>query len=314
MNPTNHSSAGYILPIVLFLVIILTSGGMFALHIAKQEISNTASLFDTVEAQIEAESQIEIIKFYASSGHFTQNRIENNTLNKISSTYLQTPYPEVLYIDNREQNITSTLSLKLQDTAGLLNAMYPDANAISELLNNTKKFNHTDTLRDSVEDWFDLDDFHRINGAEENYYREQKFAYTPRNAHISQSREELRLIRGIADLSVDQWEYLSRFLVLSPVSAFNFATAPSELIAAKLHVSVKELDGLEELRRRDLVEFVKRIRVIGTGYNPETSGIFPSKIVAVQVTVRRNNAKVHATALLDCTDYDDAPLHVISWY
>lgn len=309
MKTFNASSSAYVLPIVLFLVIILTTGGLFSLHLAKQNIANTASFFDTTEAQIEAESQLEIIKFYAASAHFTLNRIENDAL--ISSTL---SYPDKLYIDNREHNLSTSISVRLQDSAGLLNAMYPDAEAISGLLSNAAKFESPDTIRDSIADWYDSDDLHRINGAEAGYYQGLKLSYTPRNGLIFLSREELRLIRGMRDLTDEQWQYISRFLIISPVSAFNYTTAPPELIAAKLHVSLKVLDGLIELRNEDLNLYLNRIRVIGTGYDPETSNTFPSGVISVSIVSRRNNARVTLHALIDCSNYDDAPLHTMSRY
>ena len=307
MRPYNRNSSGYILPIVLFLVIILTSGGVFALHIAKQEIKNTADLFDSAEAQIEAESQLEVIKFYVASGRFTLNRIENDSLiNDILG------YPAILYLDNQEYNLSKSISIRLQDTAGLLNAMYPDSQAMGELLSNANDFDSSTTINDSIADWFDKDDLHRINGAEAEYYTHQKLPYTPRNGQISFSKEELHLIRGLRDLPDEQWNYLSRFMVLSPISAFNYTTAPPELLAAKLHVSIKELDGLEQLRRKDLDAFLNRIRVIGTGYNPETASTFPSGAIAVEIKSQRNNASYTLHSIIDFSDYDDAPIHTIS--
>lgn len=307
MRPYNRNSSGYILPIVLFLVIILTGGGVFALHIAKQEIKNTADLFDSAEAQIEAESQLEVIKFYIASGRFTLNRIENDSLINNSLDY-----PSILYLDNREHNISKSIRIRLQDTAGFLNAMYPDAQAISDLLSYTEDFHSSATLIESVADWFDKDDLHRINGAEAEYYTHQKLPYAPRNGQISFSKEELHLIRGLRDLTNEQWNYVSRFMVLSPVSAFNYTTAPPELLAAKLHVSVKELDGLEQLRRKDLDAFLNRIRLIGTGYNPETASTFPSGVIAVEIKSQRNNTSYTLSSIIDFSDYDDAPIHTIS--
>jgi hypothetical protein len=305
----NLSTSGYVLPIVLFLVIILTGGGVFALHIAKQEIANTADLFDTAEAELEAESQLEIVKFYAASGHFTLHYIENTALLNGPVTY-----PEKLYIDGRDQNVTKTLAVRLQDTAGMLNAMYPDAQAITDLLAVDGDFGYSDTIRDSIADWFDKDDLHRLNGAEEAYYQQRKFPFSPRNVPISLYRDELRLIHGLHELTNEQWDYVNRFLILSPVSAFNYTTAPPELLAAKLHVSVKELAGLTDLREKDIYLFLNRIREIGTGYNPETTNTFPSGVIAVEILSQRNNAQVTLHAILDCNDYDDAPVHTISRY
>lgn len=309
MKSYNTNSQAYVLPIVLFMVIILISGALFALHIAKQDIDNTARLVDTAQAQLEAESQLEVIKFYAASGHFIPNRIDNNAL--ISTT---PSYPESLYLDNREHNITANLSIHLQDTAGLLNATHPDATTIATLLDNTNKFDTISTLEDSISDWYDSDDFHRTNGAEENYYREQHMAYGPRNTLISQSVDELRLIRGIHDLSEAQWNYLRQFLISTPSSDFNVMTAPPQILAAKLRLPLKELEGLTQLRKRDPDDFLQRIALISTQYNNETMGSFPSKYILVHITATRNNAKITLKALIDCNEQGGAPGQTIRRY
>ncbi len=50
---------------------------------------------------------------------------------------------------------------------------------------------------DSILDWRDADDLHRINGAEDNYYERQEPPYTAKNGDFD-SIEELLLVRGIS--------------------------------------------------------------------------------------------------------------------
>jgi general secretion pathway protein K len=53
-----------------------------------------------------------------------------------------------------------------------------------------------DVVVDSILDWKDTDDFHRINGAENEYYQSLKEPYNCKNGPLD-SIEELLLIRGI---------------------------------------------------------------------------------------------------------------------
>lgn len=299
---------GYVLPIVLFLVIILTSGAVFSLHIAKQKISNTALLLNTVEAQMKAESELEVLKFYMASGMFTENRIENNAL------VTQEPkHPEILFLDNREHNISSNLSIHLQDTAGLLDVSSLNVAAMGALLRHFGTFTQSDTFNDSIMDWVDADDFHALNGAESSYYRDKKLSYTPRNINYIQSPQELKLIRGMNDISSDQWRAVEPFLIFSPKGGFNYLTAPPEILTAVLQLPEQEQVGMQALRKRDLYEFSKQI-MASRGFDPETSTPFPSKVVKVNIVVQYNEARIHLDTLIDCNSYKDTPIHTIIRY
>jgi general secretion pathway protein K len=53
-----------------------------------------------------------------------------------------------------------------------------------------------DTVVDSILDWRDPDDFHRVNGAENDYYQSLKEPYNCKNGNLD-SVEELLLVRGV---------------------------------------------------------------------------------------------------------------------
>ncbi len=53
-----------------------------------------------------------------------------------------------------------------------------------------------DIVTDSILDWIDADDFYRVNGAENDYYRSLKEPYDCKNGPLD-SIEELLLVRGV---------------------------------------------------------------------------------------------------------------------
>jgi len=53
-----------------------------------------------------------------------------------------------------------------------------------------------DVVADSILDWRDTDDLHRLNGAENDYYQSLKEPYSCKNANLD-SIEELLLVRGV---------------------------------------------------------------------------------------------------------------------
>jgi len=55
-----------------------------------------------------------------------------------------------------------------------------------------------DIIADSILDWIDKDNNHRVNGAEEDYYKKQNPPYRPRNGKIT-ILEELLKVRGMTE-------------------------------------------------------------------------------------------------------------------
>lgn len=64
------------------------------------------------------------------------------------------------------------------------------------LLNRGLKEEEADTIVDSIQDWRDPDDLHRLHGAESDYYMSLKNSYKARNADF-ETMEELLLVKGV---------------------------------------------------------------------------------------------------------------------
>ncbi len=95
-----------------------------------------------------------------------------------------------------------------------------------------------DIIADSILDWIDADDNHRINGAESDYYRSQNPPYKPKNGKLD-TIEELMKIRGVTEEifygnQEDGGKYLGleSFFTLYPVSAVNPNTASEQVLSA----------------------------------------------------------------------------------
>ncbi|MBA4373792.1 MAG: hypothetical protein C0402_13145 [Thermodesulfovibrio sp.] len=64
------------------------------------------------------------------------------------------------------------------------------------LLNRGLKEEDADIIVDSIQDWRDPDDLHRLHGAESDYYMSLKSPYKARNADF-ETMEELLLVKGV---------------------------------------------------------------------------------------------------------------------
>lgn len=143
-----------------------------------------------------------------------------------------------------------------------------------------------DTVVDSILDWRDPDDLHRINGAENDYYRSLSEPYDCKNADFD-SVEELLLVRGVTPelffgkrVKGEEGEEIpvvglkDLFTVFSTAAKVDINSAPLEVILvlfgiptdlAKRVVEVREEHPFENpsdlsLRVPELVPFLPEVQ------------------------------------------------------
>ncbi len=87
--------------------------------------------------------------------------------------------------------------VRVMSEAGKANINLVSEQMLRKILENLGVASETrDIIADSILDWRDPDDFHRVNGAENDYYQSLKEPYFCKNGPLS-SIEEMLLIRGI---------------------------------------------------------------------------------------------------------------------
>lgn len=125
------------------------------------------------------------------------------------------------------------ITVRIYDNVGKINLAYMDRNRFRELLKKRigDKPEELDKLIDAWEDWVDADDLKRTNGAEKEYYEEERDPpYQPRNGRL-ESVDELRLIKGFEDLFTPQ-EMETAFTIYGNTRTINpnFATREALLM------------------------------------------------------------------------------------
>ncbi|MBI4483774.1 MAG: general secretion pathway protein GspK [Acidobacteria bacterium] len=97
----------------------------------------------------------------------------------------------------RFQLETGTCRVEIQDESGKLNLNFAPDPMLRALLQNVGLDAQTaDTIADSILDWRDQDNLHRLQGAEEDYYQSLPTPYHCKNGWFD-SVEELLLVRGV---------------------------------------------------------------------------------------------------------------------
>jgi type II secretory pathway component PulK len=106
-------------------------------------------------------------------------------------------------------------------------------------------------LVDSILDWRDADDLHRLNGAEKDYYQSLSPSYAPKNGPFD-AVEDLLWVRGMTpELFYGNGVapgLKAIFSVDSPMDRINLGTAPAEVIHALLGVPLAESLSFVEMR------------------------------------------------------------------
>lgn len=100
-----------------------------------------------------------------------------------------------------------TVSVRVSDDESKINLNVASMELLTNLFSLYGiKYQDRDILVDSLMDWIDTNELHRLNGAESDYYKAQGFAYGAKNAPI-ESIAELTRVRGFpADLLERRFE------------------------------------------------------------------------------------------------------------
>lgn len=138
-----------------------------------------------------------------------------------------------------------TYSYRIIDKEGRINVNVAVRNSfiLNELLLQTgvKEKKTRDTIVDSMQDWVDKDDLHRLNGAEDSYYLSLTPPYHAKDGHFS-TVEELLLIKGVTaeifygtpykDVEKGGYKGLVNFVCITGSNRVNINTAPEEVLRA----------------------------------------------------------------------------------
>lgn len=123
-----------------------------------------------------------------------------------------------------------------------------------------------DTIADSILDWIDPDPFHRLNGAEDDYYLRLSPPYRAKNGPLD-SIEELRLIRGITP---EVYALLAPHLTIWGSGQINLNTASETVLQVMLPQLAPTI--LAQRQAQPLVRPVKGGIVRSTVFTVESTG------------------------------------------
>lgn len=153
-----------------------------------------------------------------------------------------------------------------------LNAMTDSSGIILKnlLINQGVSTENADIIVDSILDWKDEDDLHRLNGAENEYYMSLAKPYKARNADF-ETLDELILVRGITPQILygdGKTKGIIHFLSIQNKSAqINFTAAPAEILAALPGTNAAMVARIIEFRALSEIRSVEDVQdILGDSY------------------------------------------------
>lgn len=210
----------------------------------------------------------------------------------------------------REERLgEGVLRVRLVDEGGKINLNRASEEILRRIFTNLGFDGvHRDILVDSILDWRDDDDLHRVNGAEDDYYRSLEPPYSARNGALDTVADLLwirgvtrELYFGVAESDRQETAPASRialrdlFTVDSPIDRVNLRTASAPVIHALTGIPLERCRAFVEERRKlsektlnDLLPLLG----VGAGDTMLQSFIFTNpSVIAVEAEGRSDDSR-----------------------
>ena len=289
---------------ILMAAVIITVGLGFS-WLVKEHMKASEGLRNKAEAILRARSAYDTIIYFLLNGQVTHARIlaaNNDQISGLKGLPLngqKVPLFDDLYVQARDSN--GMLSLGTMNPAGL-----------DRLVKKLGVLDDTSGFINSYLDWVDEDNFERVNGAEEFYYKGQGLPYGPRNYAI-QFKEEVEWVRG---MNRKLYGRIEPFLTLLPSTGFNPNTASDEVVMAYLNINEDSLGNLRRyMSKMAVTSDTELFALTGRMISGSGEGVyfFPAPFIEITINAGRPRSIYTIKAGLDTRQNMRSPYGVLYW-
>jgi hypothetical protein len=298
---------GFALALTLWIIAMMSLVSVLYLSYGKKVVNKSRQLNQKLHLTFKAESMVELLKFYGSTGVFESTYMQNKFVQEYFSLF-----PKKMLIDSTKM-VWDNTTIVLQDTAGLIDLS--DTIAIANYIKfETQELkDKKDIIEDSISDWLDTDQFSKLNGAEDSFY--QKYKYQSRDSAYFVAPEELFLLRGIEDLNSSVKDKILSVLVMSDYKKQNIATLDNVLLKRIFNISKSDLIQLKKLKEaNDLNRFMLFFSTIyKENYDFESVGARASKILKITIICSNKNIKKEIKFLIDFRESKDKIFKILNY-
>lgn len=224
-----QNEQGFALIAVVWIIALLSVVVLSFAAMARTEVYATMGFVESMEQKYLAEAGVQRAIAELAYARALTDRKQADTTARIRTD--RTAYTRELG--------TGACTFRITDESGKI-----DINALTDktgiVLNNLlRNFGSTEeeanTIVDSILDWKDTDDTHRLHGAENSYYMSLPIPYRARNARF-ETLEELILVKGMTRdvlYGDENRKGIFHFITIhSGAAAINLNAAPREVIMA----------------------------------------------------------------------------------
>jgi general secretion pathway protein K len=289
---------------MLMAAVIITVGLGFN-WLVKEHLKASEGLRNKAEAILKARSAYDTIIYLLLNGQVSQKEIVVDLNNEISQL-------KTLPLNGEKIPLSDDLYVQAQDSNGMLSLVNMNTVSLERLIKKVGDMDNTSGIINSYLDWIDGDNFARINGAEESYYRGQGLPYSSRNYPI-QYKDEVEWVNG---MDKKLYAKIEPYLTMLPSTGFNPNTASDEVLMTYLNLNEESLKTLKDYMSKRAVTsnielFALTGRIItGTG---EEIYFFPSPFIEITVSAGRPRSIYTIKAGLDTRQNMRSPYGVLYW-
>ena len=304
MKFTSGNKGSATLLTILMAAVIITVGLGFS-WLVKEHMKASEGLRNKAEAILRARSAYDTIIYFLLNGQVTSKGIVAATGDQISGL-------KWLPLNGQKVPLPDDLYVQAQDSNGMLSLASLNPAGMDRLIKKFGGLDDTSSILNSYLDWIDEDNFERINGAEDFYYKGQGLPYGSRNYAI-QYKEEIEWVRG---MSKKLYSKIEPFLTLLPTTGFNPNTASDEVLMAYLNINEDSLRNLREyMSKMAVTSDTELFALTGrrlSGFD-DSVYFFPAPFIEITISAGRPRSIYTIKAGLDMRQNIRSPYGVLYW-
>lgn len=247
----NVSNSGIALFIVLWVLTIIMAIVFSFSFATRTETYSLISFKEGIERKFIAEAGIERAKIEIL---YRRQNPASEDIWRIDGTAYEDAFGEGYY------------KVKITDETGKVNINTASDIILRNLFSNMGiPSKEVDAIVDSIMDWKDKDDFHRLSGAESDYYMSLQNPYKAKNADFD-TLEELIMVKGISSEMLygkeDKRGIIDFLTLYSNANAINVNAAPKEVLSAIPGMTPEIADSIIKYRKDKEIKSLEEIRAI----------------------------------------------------
>ena len=289
---------------MLMAAVIVTVGVGFN-WLVKEHMKASEGLRNKAEAILKARSAYDTLIYLILNGQVLPREIVPAAGSEISEL-------KRLPLDGKKVPLSDDIYVQAQDSNGVLSLVSMNTPAMERLVKKVGSLEDVSGIISSYLDWIDEDNFSRVNGAEEFYYKGEGLPYIPRNYPI-QYKDEFELIKGVGK---ELYSKIEPYLTILPSIGFNPNTASDEVLMAYLDINEDSLKGLREyMSKKAISSDLELFALTGRKIAIDVEGIYfyPSPFIEITVSVGRPRTIYTIRAGLDTRQNMNSPYGILYW-